>query len=1055
MLSGWSTYPGVDSNDGKNGPNFHLGRKWFHLIQKGRQFFQAAWKISEFLASIENVMENVKRPLCSRIGNVYEKNRRPELLMLDVANIVSLNSIVKMGTCGLMVLLVSTSLAGAQLVQTSASEAQLASVLCRNPTGSTDELLDKNEQSVTITLWKKLLDCASSAQSQQSPAKSIEIFHLGLRVAHKLNKPELVATTYYYLGRTYSRMRDVKNSIQAYETSRKLFEEAGSESNLIYVLGDLGVLYLTAEDYEKAQSYAQESLAIAEHMKSMPSKASLGPNEYGEARSLQTLGAIESSRGNHADAIKKLGDALGLYERLDRTGFSYHPQMAEVLIALAKGYGEMGEYGRAFSTLSKAHQVSRSSGDQSIRADIMSNQAALFLEQEDYAAAQKYLKASLAIYKSFGNTREEARVLLNLATIEQRQGLPDDALHLFQQSLQRAQTTNLMDVQIAAGEGVGVALTAKGDFPNGLNTIKQSLALARRANAKTREVELLWRAAQTYYAMQDYRESAAVAEQALALARSFQLPKLTYLSAAALGEAYAADGKFDLAIATLKEAVSLIEELRDHATGRQESRQLFFENKLAPYHKLVELLTKQGKTFEALLYAERAKGRLLLESVRRNTRDLQSVLTPAEKVELKRLHDRTLAVSQRIQSTSDNAPTSELNKELDAAKSEFASFEKEVVAAHPELLLRAGPAQPLTDASLNSLVRTDAIVYLEYVSAGNHIGIFTLKRNRVTQGYELKYVRLPIDAVELRRKVNEFRSAVAERSPVYAPLGRELYRLLIEPVAVELQNISTICIIPDEFLWTLPFQALTTTKGNYFIQEYALYYAPSVSVLNELSLRRPQQSSKDSLIAFGNPIIERKHNEDLHPIPETKTEVAAVAAAVETRMKRVLVGREADEKTFKTLAPQYATIHLATHGVLDNREPLNSYLLLTKTDDGTEDEGLLQAREIIDMHLDADLAVLSACETGNGRISPGEGVIGMSWAFLVAGARSVVVSQWRVNSASTSQLMKNFYQALARQKDLRNPNKSEALRDASLHLLKDRRYRHPFYWAGFVLVSSN
>ena len=137
----------------------------------------------------------------------------------------------------------------------------------------------------------------------------------------------------------------------------------------------------------------------------------------------------------------------------------------------------------------------------------------------------------------------------------------------------------------------------------------------------------------------------------------------------------------------------------------------------------------------------------------------------------------------------------------------------------------------------------------------------------------------------------------------------------------------------------------------------------------------------------------------------------AVAAAVETRMKRVLVGREADEKTFKALAPQYATIHLATHGVLDNRDPLNSYLLLTKTDDETENEGLLQAREIIDMHLDADLAVLSACETGNGRISPGEGVIGMSWAFLVAGARSVVVSQWRVNSASTSQLMKNFYQS--------------------------------------------
>jgi len=236
-----------------------------------------------------------------------------------------------------------------------------------------------------------------------------------------------------------------------------------------------------------------------------------------------------------------------------------------------------------------------------------------------------------------------------------------------------------------------------------------------------------------------------------------------------------------------------------------------------------------------------------------------------------------------------------------------------------------------------------------------------------------------------------------------------------------------------------------------------LFYAPSFSVLNEITLRKQQQSSKESLIAFGNPVIEKdeKLKQNLHPTPETKTEVTAVAAAVQTQMKRILIGHQAEEKTFKALAPQYGTIHLATHGVLNNRDPLNSYLLLTKTNGDLENDGLLQAREIIEMRLDADLAVLSACETANGRISPGEGVIGMSWAFVVAGARSVVVSQWRVNSASTSQLMKNFYQALATQQDLKGLNKSQALRDASLRLLKNRRYRHPFYWAGFVLVSGN
>jgi len=688
----------------------------------------------------------------------------------------------------------------------------------------------------------------------------------------------------------------------------------------------------------------------------------------------------------------------------------------------------------------------------------MSSQASLFLEQEDYAAAQEYFNASLTIYKSLGNKREEARVLLNLAVIEQREGHHDDALHLFQRSMERAQTTNLVDLQIAAGQGLGVVLTAKRDFPNALNAISQSLELARRVNAKTREVELLWRLAQIYYAMQNYHESAAFAEQALTLARSLHLPKLTYLTTAALGEAYAADGKVELAIATLKESINQTEQMRDEVAGRQEGRHLFFENKIGPYHTLVKLLTRQGKNFEALLYAERAKGRVLLETVRRNATDLQNIYTEGEKAEAEYLINKLHTVNQRIQSRPGGSEAKdELQNELSGVQRELVLFQEQLAAAHPELLLRAGPARSLTQASLHNLVPANDLAYLEYVVMGDNVGIFILKRNGLTTDPELKYVDLAVTTNELRQKVNEFHSALAERDPDYDQLGRELYRSLIAPAADDLQNIRTVCIIPDDFLWTLPFQALTTLRGNYLIQEYSLFYAPSFSVLNEITLRRQQQSSKESLIAFGNPVIERdkKLKHDLHPIPDTKTEVAAIAAAVQTQMKTVLVGRQAEEKTFKTLAPQYATIHLATHGVLDNRNPLNSYLLLTKTDGDLENDGLLQAREIIEMHLDADLAVLSACETANGRISPGEGVIGMSWAFLVAGTRSVVVSQWRVNSASTSQLMKNFYQALATQQDLKGLNKSQALRESSLRLMKDRRYRHPFYWAGFVLVSSN
>ena len=988
-----------------------------------------------------------------------KKNSGSELSVPKQGSTDRRSTISTMLKWSLMVLVLFASVASAQSVQTIDSEAQLASVLCRKPQeGTTNELvLDKNSQLVNVTLWQALLDCAASVPRQGSGPKSVEIYKLALHVADRLKKPELVASTYYYLGRTYSRTNDFANAIQAYETSKKLFENTGLESNLNYVVADLGAMYFIVEDYKKAQSYSEQSLALTEQLKAKPTQESPGPIDYPRARSLHTLGQIDLSNGNHAEALNKLGQALVLLERLNGTGSSYNIPIADVLITVAKVYREMGEYARALSSLSKAHQASRSSEDQNTRANIMSSQASVFLEQEDYGAAQQYFDASLAIYRSQGNEREVARVLLYLAILEQRQGRDDEALKLFERTRERAKGAKLVDVQIATGAGLGGVLTAKRDYPNALKAINENLELARRVNSKTREAELLWRAAQTYFAMHDYSESAASAEKALTLARSLRLAKLTYLATAALGEAYAADNKIELAITTLKEAINEIEGLREQVVGRLDSRQLFFENKVGAYRMMVRLLTQRGDNFEALLYAEQAKARVLMEAVRNNRRDLRSIPTEDEKAEAELLMNKYLAIKKQIKSPPSGEPSSELQNELNAVTKELVVFQERFSAKHPDVLLRVGPARPLTHANLNSLVRANDLAYLEYVVTGDKVGLFILKRNGVSPEHELKYVNLPVSADELRRKVSEFHLALAERQADYASLGRELYRLLIEPAAQELQNINTICVIPDEFLWTLPFQALTNMRGNYIIQDYSLFYAPSFNVLNEMALRRQQQNSKESLIAFGNPVIDRNRTlkQNLHPLPETEVEVAAIAATTRTQMKKVLVRREADEKNFKTLAPPSATIHLATHGVLDNRNPFNSYLLLTKTEDETENDGLLHAREIIDLDLDADLAVLSACETGNGRISPGEGVIGMSWAFLVAGARSVVVSQWRVNSVSTTHLMKNFYQATARQTDLNGRNKSEAIREASLRLLKDRRYRHPFYWAGFVLVSSN
>lgn len=940
----------------------------------------------------------------------------------------------------------------AQQSQTIQSETELILALVK--TGKAPEeiadLLHANASLVTDNLWEALIALAAQKFYQNSE-QAFWLYDLAREVAVQLKDQKRLAKTYYNIARSHSGLGNYDNATAAYLESRKAFEAAGSERDLIYILSDLGIISFLQERYADARQYSEASISLAERLKNNTAPAGAWPDAFGIAGSLRTLGELSLRDGDINQAISQFQRALNLLNELNRDrNFDFY--VTEAYAGLGRVYTSAGDHVKALAALNSARQTA--SGEQIPK--VLNSLGYLYMEQEDYAQADAQFHQTLTFYRSAKNQREESRVLLNLGVVQQRQGKHDEALALFKQSLDAATTTKVVDVEIAALEGIGVVLTAQSHFDDALKALDKGLALARETQDKMRQTELLWRTAQTYHQMQDYARAEQFAEEAVVLARAMHLPKLTFLATATLGDVYGANNKVELAIRTFKDAIDQLESLRDRVAGGEEGLQLFFENKVGPYHSLVKLLATQRKHLEALLYSERAKGRVLLDAVSGGKSDLANVLTKSERSEEQQLLQKISDINQRIKSkpTEDMQTQNELYSQLDAVRLELASFKDRTYVAHPELRLRSGVSQALTLAAVKTLTPTNDVAYLDFVVTDKKIGLFIVKRNRVTNEPFIRYLNLPVAADELRQKVNQFHSMLAARHPNHRTLSRELYELLIEPVADELQSVRTICIVPDSFLWTLPFQALTMKRGNYLVERYALYYAPSLSVLHEMNDRFRQRITNGSLIAFGNPVIGRdeKLNQDICPLPEAETEVTEVAAAIRSKAKKVFVGREADEKTFKTLSPSYATIHLATHGVLDNRNPLYSHLLLTKTAGDVENDGSLEAREIMNMHLNAELAVLSACETANGRISPGEGVIGMSWAFFVAGTRSMVVSQWRVNSASTAQLMKNFYEALAMRQ---NAYKSEALRQASLRLLKDPRYRHPFYWAGFVLVGRN
>jgi tetratricopeptide (TPR) repeat protein len=175
-------------------------------------------------------------------------------------------------------------------------------------------------------------------------------------------------------------------------------------------------------------------------------------------------------------------------------------------------------------------------------------------------------------------------------------------------------------------------LTAKKDYSAALSALAESLNGAKEVKDTTRQAEVTWRLAQTQFAMGNSSDAAASAQAAVALAQSSRCPKLIYLTTTTLGQIYAAQNRTEQAIETLKRATTLLEQMRDQVAGSEVESQLFFEDKVAAYHSLLELLIKQKRPIDGLVYAERAKGRLLLDVLRGHRPNLSNLMSAAESI---------------------------------------------------------------------------------------------------------------------------------------------------------------------------------------------------------------------------------------------------------------------------------------------------------------------------------------------------------------------------------------------------------------------------------------
>jgi CHAT domain-containing protein len=244
----------------------------------------------------------------------------------------------------------------------------------------------------------------------------------------------------------------------------------------------------------------------------------------------------------------------------------------------------------------------------------------------------------------------------------------------------------------------------------------------------------------------------------------------------------------------------------------------------------------------------------------------------------------------------------------------------------------------------------------------------------------------------------------------------------------------------------------------FLVKKYPVSYAQSASVLSTLLAKETTGASarigNKYLFAFGDPVYEDSSNLSIAKYPRldfSRKEIETIAAFFNAGSSDICLRNNATEENFKLKKDldKFNYIHFATHGLINEEKPDLSALVLT-SNRGSGEDGLLQATEIFKLKLNADLVVLSACQTGLGKLVRGEGMVGLTRAFMYAGTPSVVVSLWSVSDMSTAALMGEFYKNLIKNK----LSKTASLRNAQLALINDPKYAHPFFWAPFVLIGD-
>ena len=710
------------------------------------------------------------------------------------------------------------------------------------------------------------------------------------------------------------------------------------------------------------------------------------------------LGLVAGATGDIRSAAIALLQAIPTAEKLGDI-----PAIIHFSIWLANGMSVNGMGDRALATIDRANEVARKAGYQEVPIQLRLAK----------------IRASNLLPEPERDTRREETKKLIAATLTQ------------------ARKTGILGAQSELLQHASQVAANENDFAKAASDLKQSIDIARSANLPRLEAGALLRAAGLYRMMGQPKLAAEAVARGIAVVQGVEEGYDLPLFIAEQAEVQADLGQLTAADQSYARATSLIEGLLVNAPSSRVKSSMIgtMSNIYLGHFRLA--WDKSHDARKAFRIIESARGRALLDSIRLSSHSAPTAAQSNVEREVSRIQ------RELLHSRLNSVQTQRVLAQLDAAYDRLSPVEYARDRKQMSLVGRPPVALPILQRQLSP---TEAII--EYVLDVKDSHAIRITSSGVT------IHRLP-ERAAIDRMVKAYLDAIQSKKPS-TETAQALYASLIAPIATG--DKSALIIVPDGSLHLVPFASLVDPSSSYLGQTLTLSVAPSATVYSALKATPQEPRATKPFLGVAYAAMQsggatsstqaRTLTSDMKPLQFAREEIVEAAQKLGSGSV-TLTGSLATESELKSQPlREFKVVHIAAHGVGNELEPDRSALILEPGND--IEDGMWQAREIRQSRISAEIVVLSACETGRGRLQGQEGVMNLARAFLTAGAKSVVASLWAVDDRSTATLMGYFYDHLAKGVQVR-----ESLRLAQLDFVRDYGDKaQPYLWAGFEVIGD-